>query len=156
MRVIGKAGQFRNSVIAALISSGSAGVCLWVVNLLSKGVLSLSLGVFFEIIISMLAITLVPNLLGLIILAAVLSRKDKWVRPWRNGLFIPVGLLYGQAVMLGSALLFATLTSIGLRHVRIALSVPYIYVMAALGGITAVGILVLLETRSSRTAEQAR
>ena len=149
--------RFRNSVIAALISSGTAGVCLWVVNLLSKGVLSLSLGVFFEIIISMLAITIVPNLLGLMILAAVLRRRDRWLRPWRNGLFIPVGIVYGQAILLASGLFAsATLSGIYLSDLRVLLSVGRVHVVAALAGVTAVGILVLLEARSSRPAEQAR
>lgn len=147
--------KFRHVVIAALISSGIAGVCFGVVDLLSY--LGKSLQVIFNSIISILMITFVPNLLGLMILAAVLGRRDRWLRPWRNGLFIPVGILYGQAILLASGLFSsATLSGFDLSDVRILMSVPHFCVVAALARVTAVGILVLFEERSSRPTEQTR
>ncbi len=154
-----------NPSMAALISSTSVGVWDWLIHLVFPDRLWMTLGdrvyVFF-------VPTLIPNLLGLGILAAVLSKREPWLHLCRKGLFIPIGGLYGLAIFITSTIFFGSLWFLpGLvlyweqlfpvfrDFTLIWLYIPRHYLVAVIGGITAVGILVFLEGRSTGQASRA-
>ena len=141
--------QIAYTFIAVLISSGTAGVWAWVTDLLYYDRPQLIVGQFLPYVIVFFVVSVVPNLLGLGMLAALLSQKNRWWYLNSGGRFTPAGLLYGLIILMAATLALDLLDIYGPGTTPV-ISLPGFYATAAGAGITAIGTAVFWNTRSSR------
>jgi hypothetical protein len=95
-----------------------------------------------------------PNLVGMAILSAALTRHPSWLRLCQSGAFVPVGAAYGLGVLAASVLPLALPAAVtgGLAPLLSVVGASFFYAPAILSGITAVGTYTLLERSSGTTA----
>ncbi len=168
--------DLRAVLVAAVVSSAAAGLPLAALPWLpvsSARIVSVSSTVGFAIgaVVVTLAQTIVPNLI-------VLGGVRRWLRAqppprwWRIApvssgetsvwtiltakvLVIPVGIVYGQIALVAALAMWSVVIILSDRafvsaHVpRSLVQVPEVQVMAAIGGITAIGIQAAFDRRAS-------
>jgi hypothetical protein len=139
---------------AALISSGTAGAWAW---LLAPALPSLGSELTFssrgpataEALFGMLVLffllSIGPNLVGLARLRMLLVSRARWLRLGQQGGFIPVGVIYGYAILVISIVPLLPLAVVRPSILLDILAASFFYVPAAASGIVAVGVLVALE-----------
>lgn len=162
----------RAALLAALVSSGTIGGWGVIAETLlgsgsgRAGLAGLASYAIFATIFYF-ELTIVQNVLGLTILANYISGRAEspyyWRSPSRRG-FVPLGILYGEAVLVASAVIWVTLFALLQGRVDFWRYIPallfsgrlplMLHTMAVAGGVTAVGILMVLTRRSwdQRTA----
>lgn len=167
--------DLRAVLVAAVVSSAAAGLPLAALPWLpvsSTGIVSVGSTVGFAIgaVVVTLAQTIVPNLI-------VLGGVRRWLRaqhpprwwgiaPVSSGetsvwtiltakvLVIPMGIVYGQLALVGTLAMWSVVIILSDRalvsaHVPRSLAlVPEVQVMAAVGGITAIGIQAAFDRRA--------
>jgi hypothetical protein len=139
---------------AALISSGTAGAWVWVVAPVfpsRSGDLTFSsrspatAEALFGMLVLFFVMSIGPNLLGLTLLRTLLARRPRWLQFCQSGGFVPVGVLYGYAILLVSLAALFPLAVVRPSILLDILAASFFYVPAAASGIVAVGVLVPLE-----------
>jgi hypothetical protein len=99
-----------------------------------------------------------PNLVGMALLSAALTRHHRWLWRCQRGGFLPLGVVYGLGV-LGASLLPLILPLVimgGPEPILAIVGASFFYAPAILSGITAVATYVLLERSTGTTAQPAR
>jgi hypothetical protein len=136
---------------AALVSSGTAGAWTLLFDQPAggPGPLPLADAVLVTNLILFFAVSIGPNLVGLVLVERGLMRRRWWRDVSISGLWVvPVGAAYGMAVLLVAVAPVAALGGSGLV-LRFLLH-PYVVLPAVLAGVVAVGVLWLLEPREFR------
>ncbi len=145
-----------HALIAAVVSSGAAGVCaLYAARWFpSKTISALhapqpaAVGMLHVIASTLLffIMSFGPNLVGMAMVSMALSRRTHWRRLCQVGGFIPFGIGYGLGVLLASlGPLLPLLLVLRPGDLLDLLTTNTFYATGALAGITAIGSYVFLQ-----------
>lgn len=154
----------RAAVLAAVVSSATVGVWGVLAEAFLGGATRQGVAGFVSYLVFVtifyFELTIVQNVLGLTILANLRLRRSPGLLrrlTQTRGTFVPLGVLYGEAVLVVSMFGWVALFTLLLRTVDVWRYLPsllfagrlplVLHTMAVAGGVTAVGILTLLAPR---------